>query len=84
MSADSFISGHGSDKKEIYDPAGATNNPLGSRELKTSDESGGKDKYYYLVVQYPNKDDQTKSDNSKTIQVSLSVDSENIRIAEDK
>ncbi len=86
MGVDKFISTHAEEQHEIYNPAGAETNPLENRELKTTDASGSKDKYYYLVVQYPNNDkqDQTTSDKNKAIQVSLGIKEGSIKIVEDK
>ncbi len=50
--------------------------PLKGRSLNTDDVS---DKYYYLVVFYPNKDsDQTTTDEAKSVQVSLEIDESSI------
>ena len=83
MSVTEFLTSHAEDKKEVYNPSGEATSPLGGRTLKTSEAEGEKDKYYYLVVQYPNSKDQTTNDLGKTIQVSLNIDENSINIAEE-
>ncbi len=54
---------------ELCNPSGTNENPLKGRTLNTSTTPN---KSYYLVVQYPNKDDQSEDEGSK-ISVNLKV-----------
>ncbi len=45
---------------------------LGSRTISTND-ANEKNKYYYLVIEYPNSNDQTKNDAGKAVSISLKL-----------